>query len=294
MVNLISNDSKAPNSNDSLFDAGGLMDLTDKEFKELSGFIYNRFGINLTEKKRALLKGRLNKVVKSLGLSSYRDYFEFIKNDETNSSVLVLIDKISTNHTYFFRGIDHYDYMIDTVLPEIDSSPCGKDKLRIWSAGCSSGQEAYTIAMVLKQYYSRFSTRDIGILGTDISITALDQARKGIYPLENLNEMPSYYKDKHFENAGNSQVKIDRGLQEMVLFKRLNLMNKAYPFQGKFHIIYCRNVMIYFDNQTRIELVNRFYDYIHPGGYLFVGHSESLDRKSSPFRYIKPAIYRKD
>ncbi len=294
MERIISRESKTPNSNGSLFDSGGLMDLTDKEFKELSRFIYNRFGINLTEKKRALLKGRLNKVVRSLGFSSYRDYYEFIKKDETNSSLLVLIDKISTNHTYFFRGKDHYDYMVDTVLPEIDSGPRGKDKLRIWSAGCSSGQEAYTIAMVLKVYYGGLSTRDIGILGTDISMTALEQARKGLYPLENLNEMPSYYKDKSFENAGNSQVKIDKSLQEMVLFKRLNLMNKAYPFQGKFHIIYCRNVMIYFDNKTRVELVNRFYDYIHPGGYLFVGHSESLCRKSSPFRYIKPAIYRKD
>ncbi len=271
-----------------------MLELTDRDFRKLSKLIYDRFGIHLTEQKRALLMGRLNKVVRKMGFTNYREYFEYVINDKTNESLLKLVDKISTNHTFFFRGQDHFDYLSGTVLPELDNIFSDNAELRIWSAGCSSGAEAFTIAMILKEYYVKTLFKEIGMLGTDISMTALDQANKGIYPVEYISEAPVYYKNKYFKMIGNGQVRIDDKLKKMVLFKRLNLMNAVYPFKSKFHIIFCRNVMIYFDSETRRNLVKKFYNHLHPGGYLFIGHSETLSRKASPFTYLKPAIYRKE
>ncbi len=287
------NESKEIIMKSQIFKPVEMLELTDKDFKKLSKLIYDRFGINLTEQKRALLMGRLNKVVRTMGFTNYREYFEYVVNDKTNESLLKLVDKISTNHTFFFRGKDHFDFLSDTVLPELDNMFSDNTELRIWSAGCSSGAETFTIAMILKEYYVKTLFKEIGMLGTDISMTALDQASKGIYPVEYISEAPVYYKNKYFNMIGNGQVRIEDAVKKMVLFKRLNLMNAVYPFKSKFHIIFCRNVMIYFDSETRRNLVNKFYNYLHPGGYLFIGHSETLSRKASPFTYLKPAIYRK-
>lgn len=272
-----------------------IVDLTDQEFKSLAELVYKRFGINLTDQKKALVMGRLNKVLRSHGFSNYSDYYNYLITDKTCESLLTFIDCISTNHSFFFRGIDHYDFLFRRALPDIERNLLNDDdkEIRIWSAGCSTGEEPYTIAMFLEEYFMARGRINTALLATDISRSVLDLARSGIYSKDRINGVPAYFLHKYFKMADKERVQIDERLKKNILFRRLNLMNETFPFKGKFHIIFCRNVMIYFDVPTRDSLVERFDKYLHHGGYLFIGHSESLNRKNCPFEFVQPAIYRK-
>jgi chemotaxis protein methyltransferase CheR len=275
----------------------GILKITDEEFNKIRDLVYSKFGINLTEKKKSLVIGRLNKLIKSLGLKSFNEYYETVINDSTNASLLSLVDKISTNHTFFYREKDHFELLVKRVLPEITEiiKRQGKNDLRIWCAGCSTGEEPYTIAMLINEFFGfEINNWDIGILATDISVSVLEIAEKGIYPKERTSELPANLKNKYIKKIDNDIYEVDKKLKELILFKRLNLMNETFPFKGKFHLVFCRNVMIYFDKETREKLVNKFYNYIHQGGYFFVGHSESLDRRVTPFIYLQPAVYWKN
>ncbi|NOY07357.1 MAG: chemotaxis protein CheR [Spirochaetes bacterium] len=269
--------------------------LSDGEFHLISELVYKQFGIKLTEKKKALVRGRLNSLIKSMGLTSFKAYYDTVINDSTGGSLLSLIDRISTNHSYFFREAGHFDVLKKTLLPELleELTAQGSKGLRIWSAGSASGEEAYTLAMVLSEYFGTESYKwDIGILGTDISISALGKAVKGIYHKNQAGRIPAAFK-KYFRRIEPDNYAIDEKIKRMVLFKRLNLMREDYPFKGKFHIVFCRNVMIYFDRKTKKELVAKLCRYMHKGGYLFIGHSETLGREVSGFKYIQPTVYRK-
>ncbi len=274
----------------------GLINITDKEFKLISSLVYDKFGINLTEKKRSLVVGRLNKLIKGLGLKSFNDYYELIINDSTNASLLSLIDRISTNHTFFYREKDHFEYLLNKALPEVVDriKKKGGKELRIWCAGCATGEEAYTLSMILNEFISyQLFEWDVGILATDISVTSLEKAEKGVYAAERIQSLPVSYKHKYLIKLDDGTYSAKKNLRNYLLFRRLNFMNGKFPFKGKFHIIFCRNVMIYFDKETKDNLVNRFYEYMHEGSYLFVGHSESLDRKVCPLIYLLPAVYKK-
>lgn len=274
----------------------GLLDITDKEFKLISGLVYDKFGINLTEKKRSLVVGRLNKLIKNLGLKSFNEYYELVINDNTNASLLSLVDRISTNHTFFYRENSHFEYLKDKVLPEITKKikDKGSRDLRIWCAGCATGEEAYTISMILNEFFGNMMFEwDVGMLATDISVSSLEKAQNGMYSFDKIQNLPISYKQKYLEKREDWNYIVKDKLKSIILFKRLNLINEDFPFKNKFHIIFCRNVMIYFDKETKDNLVNRFYRYMFDGGYLFVGHSESLDRKVCPFEYLRPAIYKK-
>lgn len=274
----------------------GIIDITDKEFKLISKIVYDKFGINLTEKKKSLVVGRLNKFIKNLGLNSFSEYYDVIINDPTNESLLSLIDRISTNHTFFYRENGHFEYLVKEVLPKIIEKlkEKGSRDLRIWCAGCASGEEAYTLSMILNEFFGyNINEWDIGILASDISVTSLEKAQRGIYSGDKILRLPDSYKQKYLKRQEDGNYKVNDKLNRILLFKRLNLMNKDFPFKSKFHVIFCRNVMIYFDKESRDALVNRFYRYMYEGGYLFVGHSESLDRKECPFMYLQPAVYKK-
>jgi chemotaxis protein methyltransferase CheR len=273
----------------------GTLQLTEKEFQLISDLVRERFGINLTEKKKALVRGRLNSLVKSKGFSSFGDYYKTVVNDTTGNSLLSLIDKISTNHSYFFREADHFKFLTDTVLPEILQRLGGQNSnsLRIWCAGCAAGEEAYTVAMVLADFFgSDLSKWDIGLLATDISVSALKRAIDGIYSVDKLKFVSPQYR-KYFKKLGNGEYSVESSIKRMVLFKRLNLMRDEFPFKGKFHVIFCRNVMIYFDQKTKNDLVNRFHHYLQEDGYLFIGHSETLGREMEKLRYVQPTVYKK-
>jgi chemotaxis protein methyltransferase CheR len=276
--------------------SSGLIEITDNEFQLISNLVYERFGINLTDKKKGLVKGRLNKLLRELGFTSFKKYYDFVIEDKTGQSLLTLVDKISTNHSFFFREKAHFHYLNEVVLPQIveEQKHLKFKSLRIWSAGCAAGEEAYTVAIVLKEYFGlNLNDWDIGILATDISLSVLNQAISGKYQKEKVINVPGTLFLKYFKNIDNDFVEVNDDLKKMVLFKRLNFMNADFPFKSKFNIIFCRNVMIYFDKTTRESLVNKLYKYTFDKGYLFIGHSESLQRDGCPYKYIKPAVYYK-
>ncbi|MFZ5645355.1 MAG: CheR family methyltransferase [Bacillota bacterium] len=270
--------------------------LQDDEFRLISQLLYQRCGINITEQKRSLVMERLQKTLRMGQFPSFKAYYQHVISDPSGKALAHMVDKLSTNHTFFFRETDHYDFLRIRVLPQLVESfqKRGSRKIRIWSAGCSSGEEAYTAAMVISDFFgSGLSGWDIGILATDISVSALEKARLGLYKSGQLDCIPPNYRLRYFKQAGKETWSILPEIQDMILFRRLNLMNESYPFKGLFHVIFCRNVMIYFDNTTQQRLINRLHLYTEPGGYLFVGHSESFSQYRSLYKYVQPAIYQK-
>lgn len=269
--------------------------LSDREFRIISEMIYDLCRINLHLGKKELVQARLNKRLRKLGLDSYKDYLKYVENDESGQELTNMVDILSTNLTYFFRESDHFDYIKDNVFKKID--PTRDSKLRIWSAGCSSGEEAYTLAMVLREYVPGVDKMDALILASDISTRMLAVAREGIYRDVRFKDTPASLRNKYFELIESDEDgKVFRAKSELlrlVRFRYLNLMNE-WPMQGKFDIIFCRNVMIYFDKKTQGELVNRFFEVLKPGGVFIVGHSESLTGITHRFRYVRPTIYIRD
>lgn len=271
-----------------------IITINDHDFKLLSDLIYSYSGITLTLQKKPLLIGRLQSSVKRLGFNNFKDYYSYILSDTSGTEISDLINCISTNHTYFYREEKHFEYLANIVLPEITRKLRneGLNDLRIWCAGCSSGEEAYMIAMILHEFYSKeYYAWNAGVLATDISEKVLDQARSGIYSQDNLKKLPIIFL-KYFNKKGDQYVASEK-LKKEVTFRRFNLTNDYFPFKKAFDIIFCRNVMIYFDKTTRDQLINKFYDYLNPGGYLFISHTESIGRDQHMFKYIQPAIYRR-
>ncbi len=268
--------------------------ITSNEFEQLRHFLYENYGINLTEKKKTLVMSRLNKVLSERKISSYQDYIDLVKTDPSGDIVSELLNRITTNHTFFFRENQHFEFFRKSVLPELEER-YGKDKdLRIWSAGCSTGDEPYTLSILMMEHFMlRREAWDLQVLGTDISRRVLDFGKTGIYDLEAIKELPEKWARTYFHKPENGLVQIRDEIRGNVIFRRFNLMN-PFPFKKPFHVIFCRNVMIYFDKKTKRKLTKKFYDALEPGGYLFIGHSESIDLKDLDFTYVRPAIYRKD
>jgi len=269
-----------------------MIPINDADFKKLTEFIKNSYGINLTQ-KRTLIEGRLSNIIIEKGFESFSDYLDFVFRDTTGDETIVLINKLTTNHTYFMRESNHFDYLRETVLPYLASTIKDRD-LRLWSAGCSSGEEPYTLEIILREYFGGESLPwDTQILATDISNRALDLAKKGIYAADAIGEIPASWKLNYFEKIDASNYRVSERIKKNVVFRIFNLMQPDFPFKKKFHVIFCRNVMIYFDQPTKDALLNKFYECTEPGGYLFIGHSESVSRESSKYKYIMPAVYRK-
>jgi chemotaxis protein methyltransferase CheR len=269
-----------------------MINLKDSEFRELTSYMKEKYGINLTEKK-LLIEGRLSNMIVEKGFNNFSDYIKFVFNDSTGEEVTTLINKLTTNHTFFMREADHFEYFRDTVLPYLEESSKTKD-LRIWSAGCSSGEEPYTLAMIISDYFGSYKNMwNTQILATDISQKVLDTAEKGIYSEEAVSTIPKYWALRYFRKTQEKNYQIDQKIRDEVIYRNFNLMTEVFPFKKKFHVIFCRNVMIYFEPKTKMELINKFYDMMLPGGYLFIGHSESVNKDETKYRYIKPAVYRK-
>jgi len=273
-----------------------IMTLTESEFDLISKLVYQRFGISLNSNKRTLIVERLQRLVRSGSFSSFKDYYDYVVADCSGHALLGLVDKISTNHTFFFREQEHFKFLRSEVLPKLmeEKLSQGIRDFRFWSAGCSSGEEAYTLAITLKDYFgSDIGKWRIGILATDIAVSALEKAQAGVYSENQLNNVPDDLKRRFFSPVDSGLWSVTPEIKKMVMFRRLNLMNPTYPFRNRFDVVFCRNVMIYFDEPTRQNLVGKYHRYIVPNGYLFIGHSESLSRQNSLFSYIKPAVYQK-
>lgn len=273
-----------------------LMPLTDKEFKLLADFVYKHFGIVISEHKRSLLVGRLQKLVKGHGFNTFLEYYDFLEKGDDKNALSELANRISTNHTFFFREPEHFDFFKSIVLPDITkhSLAKGKKDLRIWCAASSSGEEPYTIIISMMEYFGMdYKNWDAGLLATDISEKMLIAAKRGVYAEERLNETALNIRNKYFDKNKDGTYSAKEFLKKEVLFRRFNLMNKTFPFKAPLDVIFCRNVMIYFDAETREELIEKMRQSLKPGGYLFIGHSETMGRDRQGFKYIKPAMYQR-
>lgn len=270
-----------------------MISITDKEFSKLSDYIKLNYGIYLKPEKKALVTGRLNNVLDQGGFNNFTDYFNYVVSDKSGRAVITLIDKITTNHTFFMRESDHFFYFRDEVLPYFASTIKNND-LRVWCAACSTGEESYTLAMLIDEFFgNNKGSWDTKVLATDISEKVLAIAKEGKYQKEAVALLPSYWKLNYFKKNEIENYIITEKIKNEVIYRKMNLMDQSFPFKKKLHVIFCRNVMIYFDEKTKIDLVNKFYDNMEYGGYLFIGHSESLNRDSTKFKYIRPSVYRK-
>ena len=274
----------------------GLMKISDSEFNSIREIVYDRFGISLSDAKKSLVVGRLQKIIRSLGHSTFKQYYDQLVADKTGQSLNTLVNRITTNHTFFNRENAHFDFFRTKALPELTEllKTQKSREIRIWSAGCSSGEEPYMLEIIMQEYFgNEYGMWNAGILATDISENALDRAKAGIYSDENIEHLPSFAK-KYFTRMGVDEWKVSDKIKKNVTFRRFNLMNESFPFKNPFHIIFCRNVMIYFNQETRNTLISKFHKCLISGGCFFIGHSESLGRSQNLYKYIMPAAYRKN
>jgi chemotaxis protein methyltransferase CheR len=267
--------------------------ITTDEFLRFRKLIYDESGISLSDQKQSLLASRLSKRLRELGLETFSDYFITVTEDPNREEFTRMLDLISTNKTDFFREPKHFDFLRERILPEL----AGGKRIRIWSSACSSGEEPYTIAMTLYEGVSDPAQWDFQVLASDLSTRVLAKAAAGVYGEDRFRDVPPDVLRRHFlrgrgERAGVYKVKPH--LAEMIRFRRLNLMDEQFPIKTPLDLVFCRNVMIYFDRPTQERLVNKFYRYLKPGGYLFIGHSESLQWVEHPFKSLAPTIYRKE
>jgi chemotaxis protein methyltransferase CheR len=271
-----------------------VINITQNEFDRLADYIYSNYGIHLKSEKIALVSGRLQNVLAQMNFKSFSEYYDYVVSDKTGEAAVTLMNRITTNHTFFMREPDHFNYFRNTVLPALKDRITDRD-LRIWSAGCSSGEEPYTLAMLMDEFFGKEKPLwDAKILATDISETALLKAKTGIYASKSISALPYSWKLNYFSALDGSSSILSDKIRQEVIFRKFNLMTPLFSFKRKFHVIFCRNVMIYFDEKTKQELVSRFYDVTENGGYLFIGHSEALNRETTKYKYVMPAVYRKE
>jgi len=265
------------------------MTISDNDFRRLVNFVQSTYGIDLTQ-KRQLITGRLSVTIKQLGYSNFSDFVEHLLKTKDEKEITLLLNKLTTNYTFFMREQDHLDYFRDKIIPDIVRRHEKDKSLAIWSAGCSTGEEPYNISMYLFDYLgSQASQWDTRILATDISAQALATARQGIYELPDT--IPAEWRRKYFIDQKDGRHAVIPALKNNVIFQTFNLMDPI-RFRRKFDVIFCRNVMIYFDQPTKDALVNRFHEATNPGGYLLISYSENLS-PNTPYRRLAPATFQK-
>ena len=270
-----------------------IQDISDNSFKRFSKLIHESCGINLHDGKKELVRARLGKRMREIGCNSFNMYFRIIKDDPTGEELVKMLDAVSTNLTSFFREEKHFQFLKEHVFPAYENNK--SQGFRFWSAGCSSGEEPYSLAIWLRDHFSENGSADIKIIATDISTKVLSLAARGVYPAKTVQKIPAYQLRKYFQRGVNSQkglYRVKQEIKDLVEFRRQNL-TAPYNFGFRFDVIFCRNVMIYFNKETREALIRRAIDCLREGGYLMIGHAESLTGIEHSLKYIQPSIYRK-
>jgi len=272
-------------------------EMGDDEFKRFSDLIHSEFGIKMPPTKKVLLQSRFQKRLRALGMHSYKEYCDYVFSEKGHEEERShLIDVVTTNTTHFFREPKHWDIINKTVLPELWRRGIGRGSaLKLWSAGCSSGEEPYTLSMVLSEFEAQHSGFSFSILATDISNEILQKAKNAIYSMDKADEIPMEMKKKYVlkgKSKAKPLIKMDTILRNKISFKRLNFMGN-FKLQEQQDIIFCRNVVIYFDRDTQLVLFNKFCNNLKKGGYLFIGHSESLSGMKLPLRQVAPTVFQK-
>lgn len=272
-----------------------IQDLTDKEFSKIARYIESAVGIKMPETKRIMMQSRLMRRLRKLKINSFGEYINYVFDEQNSSELVLMIDALTTNKTEFFREPDHFDYLTNTVLPELAKT---KNIIKIWSAGCSSGEEPYSISIVVSEFIKNNPklSLDFSVTGTDISTNVLDKAHNAVYDIDVVNQLPYQLKKAYFLKCKNENVNLARiksDLRSHVSFKRLNFMDSDFCMSEIFDIIFCRNVLIYFDKVTQENVISKLMKYLQPNGYLFLGHSETIFSMDLPLRTCVPTVYTK-
>lgn len=267
--------------------------MTNEEFLRIYRFLKTRYGIDM-ERKKEIVQGRLDNYIRAGGYSGYSEYIYALESDITGRLERELVNILTTNHTFFMREFEHFEYMKNVVLPQLKISEASQKDLCIWCGASSTGQEPYMIAMVLKDFFGLDHNEwDTKVLATDIATEVLEHAAAGIYEKEQIECLPEHWKRRFLHAVDDGErYEISQEIKDEVLFRKLNLMDD-FPFKRKMHIVFLRNVMIYFDKETKNKLIQKVYDVMEPGGYLFIGKTETIDRTNTPFKLIQPSIFRK-
>lgn len=269
------------------------MKMTEAEFQRIYRYVKLHYGIDMSKKKE-IMTGRLENYVVAHGYASYDAFMNALETDPTGHMEKRLIGMLTTNHTFFMREFEHMEYLSRVVLPELSKKEAKTKDLGIWCAAASSGEEPYMLAMLIKDYFGLdHANWDTTILATDVSAEILEQATRGIYTADAIAPMPAQWKRRYFKAYPDGlHYQVTDEIKKEILFRRFNLMS-PFLFKHKFHIVFLRNVMIYFDNKTKRELIRKVYQCMEPGGYLFIGRTETIDRSVAPFQMIQPSIFRK-
>jgi len=270
--------------------------LMDAEsFERLSSFVTRDYGIKLPSTKKSMLESRLNKKVRALGLNSYKEFLDYIFSDEGKRGELYhVVDLITTNKTDFFREADHFHFLSNEFLGKYKTET-GRNNIKIWSAGCSSGEEPYTIVMAMEEYKKNNLDTTYSLLASDVSTRVIQTAFQGIYDIDKIDPVPLELKRNYFLRSKSNPklVRVKPQFRKKVQFKRINFMDNHYGVsKAEYDIIFCRNVLIYFDKPTQERVINKFCSHLKPGGLLFLGHSESIIGMNLPLRQIRPTVYR--
>jgi len=271
--------------------------LSESDFTKIANFVYEQAGIKLPPVKRPMVEGRLRKRLKVCHFYCFKQYTQFVLSKKGQEEVVYMIDSLTTNKTDFFREIVHFDYLTHHLLPKLTAQGIGKNRpLRVWSAGCSSGQEPYTMAMVLEEWNRNNPTIDYSIFASDISTSVLKKAKQALYNMSDITPVPLMMRERYIlkSDRDSSVIKMARNLRKRITFNRLNFKDQRYALPHSMDIIFCRNVMIYFDGPTQEAIINRFCDNLTAHGHLFIGHSETINGLNVPLSMVGSTIYQKD
>jgi len=269
--------------------------LSDKDFDRLSQFIYTHYGIKMPKAKHIMLQSRLQKRLRALKMPSFSQYVDYVFSPQGENEIISMMDVVSTNKTDFFRENQHFEFLSQSVLPEIVEIN-RQNFVKVWSAGCSSGEEPYTLAIVLSEFARKHSGFDFQILGSDLSTIVLEKAVTAVYPEEKVEIIPLDLKKKYLlksKDRTNPTVRIVPELRAKASFMRINFMDDMYAAPQNFDIVFCRNVLIYFDRPTQEKVINKLCRHLKQGGYFFLGHSESVTGIEVPLKQIRPTVFKR-
>jgi chemotaxis protein methyltransferase CheR len=269
--------------------------LSDKEFTQLSNFIQTNYGIKMPPAKKIVLQGRLQKRLRELQIPDFKSYVEYVFSKGGENEIIHMMDVVSTNKTDFYREPVHFEFLEKELLPMLAQNKT-RGVIKVWSAGCSSGEEPYTLAIVLQEFKEKNPGFDYHILATDISTQVLQQGANAVYKEDKIAIIPNHLKKKYFLRSKNrelSQVRVVKNLRDKLSFQRLNFMDTTYHINDSFDIIFCRNALIYFERPNQEIVINKLVNKLKPDGYFFLGHSESITNMHVPLKSVKPTIFKK-
>ena len=272
--------------------------ISEKDFLKLKDFVESYCGIKMPATKKQMVEGRIRKRVRSLGLEGYGEYMDYVFSDKGEIELVNLIDVLTTNKTDFFREPSHFSFLQEKVLPHLlqQGAASSTRPVKVWSAGCSTGEEPYTLAMVLAEFFRGFSSDAYKITATDICTDVLKKAAEAVYGEDKVANIPYEIKKKYLlrsKDRASRKVKIGKNLRSKIQFKRLNFMDDKFPLEADYDIIFCRNVIIYFERDVQERVLQKLLSHLKPGGFLFLGHSETIHGMTLPVETVFPTVYRK-